>query len=243
MNYHIIKDGQTEGPMTDVEFHRRVMDNRLGPDDLVWSEGWEEWKTLRDAGLIRAEPAPPAPEVESPESLLMAAAPVADTPRGILFRIKPPFWTAAFLLIGVLLNYTHPILRFPGWGHPGLAVLLGVGSLMLFVWSVSQFLYKDTPLNPGTRSTVLITDGPYRYSRNPIYLAMIGLTAAFAAGFGTLPTLLAPVGLYFVLARIFIATEESLLQEQFGDDYQTYCQQVHRWFSLPKKTTVAPSEP
>ena len=79
MDYHINKDGQTEGPLTDTHIARRVLDGSLGPDDLVWCEGWEDWKSLRDSGLMRAgenapgaEAVPPQPETptEPPSPIL-----------------------------------------------------------------------------------------------------------------------------------------------------------------------------
>lgn len=227
MDYHINKDGQTEGPLADTQIARRVLDGSLGPDDLVWCEGWEDWKSLRDSGLMPVEvntPDPaPLPSEAEPQT------PAATTPPGPLFRIKPPYWATGFLLGGLILHYAYPILRVPGWGNPGIAFLLGTGSIMLFIWSVAQFIHRDTPLSPAETAKVLITDGPYQYSRNPIYAAMVGFTAAFAAGYGTLPTLAAPVALYFVLARVFIAAEEKKLLEQFGEDYRAYCAKVRRW--------------
>lgn len=227
MEYHINKDGQTQGPLADTQIARRVLDGSLGPDDLVWCEGWEDWKTLRDSGLMPVE-------VNTPDPALIPSdappeTPVPATPHSLLFRIKPPYWATGLLLGGLFLHYAYPVLRVPGWGNPGIAFLLGTGSIMLFIWSVAQFIHRDTPLHPGEPAKFLITDGPYQYSRNPIYAAMVGFTAAFAAGYGTLPTLIPPVALYFVLARVFIAAEEKKLREQFGEDYQAYCAKVRRW--------------
>lgn len=66
MSYHVGKDGQTEGPLSEDEITRRLADGRLGPDDLVWREGWAEWKPFHESAFTVPEIPPPAPNGAHP---------------------------------------------------------------------------------------------------------------------------------------------------------------------------------
>lgn len=60
MEYHVGKKGQTEGPLAEGEVASRLADGRLGPDDLVWAEGWDDWIPLRDSDFSNVDGDPPA---------------------------------------------------------------------------------------------------------------------------------------------------------------------------------------
>ncbi len=61
MNYHVGKDGQTEGPLTKEDVQQRLADGRLGPDDLVWQEGWSEWIPLEKSSFMESPTGPVDP--------------------------------------------------------------------------------------------------------------------------------------------------------------------------------------
>lgn len=146
-----------------------------------------------------------------------------------LLRIKPPLWALLFLLGGLLLHYLVPATRIPGWNGPGLALLLALASAGTAFWAIILFQHHGTDIVPGGKVTSLVQEGPFQYSRNPMYLGLLGATLSFAVGYGTLPLCLPPVALYLVLSRVFIPFEESLLMEKFGEDYQAYRARVRRW--------------
>lgn len=147
----------------------------------------------------------------------------------VLFHIKPPVWAVFFLGAGLLVHYLIPETRFPGWGHAGLASLLAVASALTALWAIALFFQHNTPVVPGPHVQVLVGEGPFRYSRNPMYLGLIGALLSFAVGYGTWPLWLPPLALFGILRTVFIPYEERLLEEKFGEDYRAYRARVRRW--------------
>jgi protein-S-isoprenylcysteine O-methyltransferase Ste14 len=82
---------------------------------------------------------------------------------------------------------------------------------------------------PANPTTALVTSGPYRFTRNPMYLGMAFLYVAFAFGFGVMWAMaLLPV-VILVVDRFVIAREEPYLERKFGQRYRDYKARVRRW--------------
>jgi protein-S-isoprenylcysteine O-methyltransferase Ste14 len=147
-------------------------------------------------------------------------------------RIPPPLWFLLHAAILLLLDHLTPALRLlepPAslW----LAGLCAVAALTLDGWALTTFLWLRTsinPLHPG-RARRLVTSGPYRLSRNPMYLGLLLWLLALGAWSGSpwvVPMAAAFVG---VLTRLQILPEERVLAERFGTEWQAYCGRVARW--------------
>lgn len=144
-------------------------------------------------------------------------------------RLHPPtvFFTAlvAGYVIRLFVGGRLPISRALAEGVGGL-VLIALG---VAISAISRFAERGQPLTPSTPSDALFTDGPYRFSRNPIYLAMV----LFGAGFGVatanmwmiLTTIIAGAVLHFFV----IVREEAYLASRFGPEYEAYRPRVRRW--------------
>ncbi len=142
---------------------------------------------------------------------------------------KPPFIYLGFLALGLGLDWLWPSPLLPETLRYMLGgALIGLG-IALTLASVRQFRAAGTSFHTHKPTTAILTDGPYRISRNPIY---IGLTAIYA-GIGIaadapwvwvllLPTLV--VMRYGVIAR-----EERYLERKFGKEYLDYKARVRRW--------------
>ncbi len=141
----------------------------------------------------------------------------------------PPLIYLAFLLIGLGADRLWPMAVLPQ--GPRYAAGIGVIalSLALAFSAFRQFRRHKTSFKPHEPSTALITEGPYRYSRNPMYLALsllyAGLSIA-AAGPWTL-ALLAP--LLVVLHYGVILREERYLERKVADAYRRYKSSTRRW--------------
>ena len=79
------------------------------------------------------------------------------------------------------------------------------------------------------QTTAIVTHGPYRFTRNPIYLGMFLGQTGFAIGFDNLWILVMPVPFYLVLRYGVVAREEAYLERKFGDVYSDYKSRVRRW--------------
>jgi len=111
------------------------------------------------------------------------------------------------------------------WSFLGL-VPLGLG---LALAAERQFVRAGTPVRPFTEPVALVSDGMFRLSRNPMYLGLILVLAGAALLLSSpLVLLVAPAYGWWVQRR-FIAREERLLEDRFGDAYRAYCLRVRRW--------------
>ncbi|MDG1529856.1 MAG: isoprenylcysteine carboxylmethyltransferase family protein [Paracoccaceae bacterium] len=110
-----------------------------------------------------------------------------------------------------------------------IAPMIMLCAMLLIVWSGFWFRRKTTRIEPRKQPTSLIVEGPYRLSRNPIYLAMVVMSFGFALWLSALSAILPAVGLVFVLKHRFILPEEAVLTDTFGDEAHAYIRQTRRW--------------
>ena len=142
--------------------------------------------------------------------------------------VRPPLLYAAALGAMLVLRWRWPLPILGGAGlWPGLAlVLLAVG---LLIWGRRTLVAGGTNVDPSLPSTAVVTSGPYRLSRNPLYVGLalvyLGLTLALDAWWGIV--LLALVLL--VMHRGVIRREERYLEQKFGDGYRQYRSAVRRY--------------
>ena len=108
----------------------------------------------------------------------------------------------------------------------GALVSAGFVMMMLAWW---QFKERKIAICPTEPTEGLITDGIYRFTRNPMYMGMVLMLGGVAVFFGTLPFYVA-TGVYFLLInRWFCRYEEEKLLAAFGEDYEHYRSNVRRW--------------
>ena len=125
-------------------------------------------------------------------------------------------------------------LLFPTGALPlALAILAGVvgGALWLALDGSAMLLFRRarTSVVPMRPTTALVTSGPYRFTRNPMYVGMAVLYLALALSLGVIWALaLLPAVLYLV-DRLVIVREEHYLETKFGENYREYKQRVRRW--------------
>jgi protein-S-isoprenylcysteine O-methyltransferase Ste14 len=115
----------------------------------------------------------------------------------------------------------------PPWHLAGI-VFLAVG-LSVAVWGRLEFRRAGTPVHPGEQPTSLVAKGPFRFTRNPMYLGMTLVLLGVATLFGKLIPLLVPFVFASVISVRFIRREEERLIDLFGDAYADYMQRVRRW--------------
>lgn len=145
------------------------------------------------------------------------------------FRLWPPVAIGAPWLAGWGVTQT--------WGDPvdlgGWRIPVGWTLVLLFVgwngWSLWLFGRHQTGLLPGQATQAMIEEGPYRLSRNPLYLGLLVLYVGLALLAPTVWGLLAlPAAVLLVLWGA-IRPEETFLHERFGTAYDDYARRVRRW--------------
>lgn len=145
-------------------------------------------------------------------------------------RLPPPLVALTTALMMGLQNHYLPI-NFSLPGSRYLILLLTLVGICLGVIGVIQFRAAQTTIHPThpDRSAHLVTDGIYRYSRNPMYLGLLLLLIAWAIYLNSVISPLFVVLFVFYMNRFQIIPEERALKEKFEDKYQRYFSQVRRW--------------
>lgn len=139
----------------------------------------------------------------------------------------PPHIFLLFLMGGIVLNWLIPVHFGHGWGGLGLLLFCAAFGMMLYCRKLFQ--EAETNIRPGQPTTVIIEEGPYKYSRNPIYVSFLVGFAGLAMMADAPLMLLLTIGLYYVLDRYVIEPEEAYLEAKFGEDYTDYKDTVRRW--------------
>jgi protein-S-isoprenylcysteine O-methyltransferase Ste14 len=111
----------------------------------------------------------------------------------------------------------------------GAALALIIGGLLLDGMAAGLFRRRGTAVEPWKPSTVLINEGPYRFSRNPIYLGFAVTYVGLAIAMDSWVTLLLLLPCLVIVDRYVIQREERYLAAKFGDAYEAYRRKVRRW--------------
>lgn len=142
-------------------------------------------------------------------------------------RVPPPLVVltgfAAAAAVGALVDLPP----LPRSSAAGPAVVI-FGAALIF-WSAGLFRRSGTAIAPTRRAETLVRDGPYRYSRNPIYLGFVGVYVGLALWLRLLAPLLVLPIVVMVLQRRVIEREERHLRARFGHDFERYEVAVRRW--------------
>ena len=144
-------------------------------------------------------------------------------------RFYPPVLLLMAVVLMVVLHYVLPVARWLAWPWRALGALPIAVAVLVGFWGAVQFRRHDTTIIPFEQSTALIAEGPYRYSRNPLYISMTLILVGLWILLGSLsPVVVVPLFVWWISTR-FIANEERHLEAQFGRTYLEYKTKVRRW--------------
>jgi protein-S-isoprenylcysteine O-methyltransferase Ste14 len=146
--------------------------------------------------------------------------------RALLRRIDlPPVWGALAVAAIWLWSRTVSLAPLPDWTvWPGRAlVAAGLGWVG---WSAAMFLRADTPIEPRRTPRTLIAEGPYRFTRNPIYRGLSWIAAGLALSFGEASALVFALAYRQVLLARFARPEGAALEAAFGQAYRDWAARV-----------------
>lgn len=123
----------------------------------------------------------------------------------------------------------NPIIIFP---YNLIGLLIGVLGFTLIIWANYTLLQKISleEREPFHKPSALVLNGPFQFSRNPVYLSVIMMALGLAMFLGSLILFIFPPILFIVFYRFLIRWEEKKLEETFGEEYLDYKRNVRRWF-------------
>ena len=112
-----------------------------------------------------------------------------------------------------------------GW----VGAMVFVLALALVVWAIATITRAGSNVPTNMPTTTIVEAGPYRFTRNPIYLGMLLGLIGLAIAFDSLWLLVTLVPFALVIRYGVVAREEAYLERKFGDAYRHYCARVRRW--------------
>ena len=144
-------------------------------------------------------------------------------------KIMPPTFFFIFLMIAVLIHFVLPILQLINYplNWSGLLFILAGG--ILNIWTDRLFKKNNTTVKPNETPTSLIKNGPFKFSRNPMYLGMEFLLIGVGLILGSVTSFVGAVLFPLTMELKFIRQEEKIMEEKFGDKFETYKKKVARW--------------
>jgi protein-S-isoprenylcysteine O-methyltransferase Ste14 len=152
----------------------------------------------------------------------------AQPPAANLGLARPPAIYLAAIVTGLVLHFTRPIPFVPSLAMP-FGAMIAVFAATLFIWSIRTFHSAGTPV-PGNRpTTAIVRVGPYRFSRNPIYLAFSLFQTGIALWVNDAWILATLLPAICVMSFVVIPREERYLEVRFGEEYIRYKASVRRW--------------
>ncbi len=143
--------------------------------------------------------------------------------------IYPPIWLLFGLVATFFLNEYFPGARFTSLAGQLAGGLIIVVGLVLLVSANGLFTRAGTDVIPFRNVTTLVTDGVFRYTRNPMYLGMALVLLGCAVTVGAATTLVIPPLFMVIVQYRFILAEEAMLRGLFPEEFPAYCARVRRW--------------
>ena len=145
-------------------------------------------------------------------------------------RFFPPLAYAAPMAAGLAMHFALSDRFLPqGWVQLAAGLPLMAVSALLAVWASMTTRRAGTTVAVNSSTTAVVVRGPFRFSRNPIYLSLTGLYVGIAVSVNALWVIvLLPVALVSITLGV-IAREESYLERKFGTEYASYKSAVRRW--------------
>ena len=155
---------------------------------------------------------------------------MADTAETAQVMIRPPLAWGLAVIAGLALNWPVPLPFLPadlpaGW----LGAMVFVFALALVTWAIVTITRAGSNVPTNLPTTTIVASGPYRFTRNPIYLGMFLGLVGLAIAFDNLWLLMVLVPFALVVRYGVVAREEAYLERRFGDVYRGYRSHVRRW--------------
>ncbi len=147
-----------------------------------------------------------------------------------MVKLPPPVWTLVYLAIAAAISALSGWPRLPGLPIGWLGALLVVLGVVLSVTAALLFRREGTELNPiSATNSKLVTSGPFRFTRNPMYLSLLIVSLGVAIWIGAWPMLLAPLATFATANWVHIPFEEEKMRRQYGEAFDAYTRKVRRW--------------
>ena len=152
-----------------------------------------------------------------------------QSPDRAAVAFHPPILLLICIVGGFVERWLVPVSFLPDGLAPLIGIPLVVGALALFGWAVITMRRGGASVPTHTPTAAIVASGPYRFSRNPIYLAMMLLLIGLGCWTNSIWFLAWTVVATILLTYFVIKREEEYLERKFGEAYLGYKRGVRRW--------------
>jgi protein-S-isoprenylcysteine O-methyltransferase Ste14 len=147
-----------------------------------------------------------------------------------MLKVPPPIWTLIYCLVAAAISWLLHWPMVPGLPQVALGIAIFLAGWIVPVWAVMVFRRAGTELRPDSpTNSSLVTAGPYRFTRNPMYLGLVIVSLGVAVAVGAWPMFAVPIAVFATPALVHIPFEEAKMRRQFGGAYDDYVARVRRW--------------
>lgn len=141
-------------------------------------------------------------------------------------NVMPPTYFFVLLLLTIPTYFLLRVIPLP-YNFIGL-VFVAFG-IVMNIWADAKFKEKQTTVSPFGTPSALVAEGPFRISRNPMYIGMAAILLGAAISIGSLIAFACPIIFVIVIQTKFLPIEEKNLGATFANEYQTYKRKVRQW--------------
>ncbi len=147
-----------------------------------------------------------------------------------MVKLPPPIWALVYVIICTAVSWGLGWPRLPGLPLPALGAALVAIGVAPPVLAALLFRREGTEINPTSPANRrLVTAGPYRFTRNPMYLGLVVITLGIAFWVGAWPMFAAPLAVFITCNWVHIPFEEAKMRRQFPAAFDAYTGRTRRW--------------
>jgi len=147
-----------------------------------------------------------------------------------MVKLPPPVWMLIFLIVAGGASFAFPWKDAANLTVIPLGVVLVALGIGMSFWAAGLFRREGTELNPVSEANKkLVVSGPFRYTRNPMYLGLVLFSLGMAFCAGSLPMFAVPLLVFAVANWVHIPFEEAKMRRQFGAAFDDYKRRTRRW--------------
>lgn len=149
-----------------------------------------------------------------------------DNPGVLVF---PPLLFVSCLACGAIAYLVYPFRLGAGPGFRGSGGVLVLAAIAFLLWGKRTMRAAGTNIHPDLPATAVVSDGPFAFTRNPLYVSLLAIFAGIGIALASLSFLAVLVPFALVLHFGVVLREERYLEAKFGDAYRDYKSRVRRW--------------
>jgi protein-S-isoprenylcysteine O-methyltransferase Ste14 len=144
-------------------------------------------------------------------------------------RIMPTTYLLLAIIVMIPLGRFFPIVQWIHYPWNLLGIIPLIAGVVLNLAADRKFHRANTTVKPFQESSALVTDGVFKMCRNPMYSGFMFILVGIAILLGSLSSFFIVIGYFFVIDRVFVRVEESMLVQRFGSEYEDYQKRTRRW--------------